>query len=100
MVVALIRRFHEMREQLYNSINHCEGPAFDSLDKGVEAVFETIMSYTPRNLVEYRETLMFLIEAISLNDDGNNSRLISRLEELINQAVDELRVIGTPKTFS
>ncbi|MCT7664012.1 hypothetical protein [Shinella kummerowiae] len=100
MVIALIGRFHEMRQQLYNSLHHCEGSVFDSLDKGVEAIFEAVMSYKPRNLAEYRETLLFLINAISRNDDGNNSRLISRLEELINQAVDELRVIGTIKTLS
>lgn len=100
MIDDKIRTFYEMRAKLIALLTDRENGEFRSLDAEIDAIFEEIYLYTPSHINEFRSVILFLLDRLALSEGGGDVRLISRLEDLVNQMTTlfakDVRFLATP----
>lgn len=90
MVADLITAFHEAQLNLAKEIENPDTERFRLLDNRAEEIFSSIIDYTPTSATEFHALSSFLLDILARNDQGSNSRIVSRLADLFQVLVDRI----------
>ena len=83
MVANLVLRFRTIQGRLNDQIENYDSPEFHDLDQQIVDTFEAIHAFVPETPADTRTLVAFYLEMIAANDGGDNSRLIDRVQSLL-----------------
>lgn len=90
MIGDFINAFHNAQLKLANETDFWEDDRFKALDREVERAFNDILAFQPATRSEFSAVSSFLLEILTRNDDGSNSRILTRLGELVQIMSDKI----------